>query len=328
MKLKYKLLVVCKNISFVVLFFTSLLAHAERFSEDVFLDVLLTKDSYFIGEPIDLTISLNNKGTDSDVSGRFFNPSLGHLNVLISIDGESYKSYLAPGWGVKKSTGGSLLLAGQVIKKNIRVLYNQTFASENSISGFLAFSKPGDFMLKAQLFNEDFSAFIESESIQIKLIYPNGDDEKVWSQLNLSDDVYFLHTGIMLNGQRGIQYYSELLKKFPNSAYAEHLKNSIRQYKNFKNPTHKKHSHPDNSRFNNRIKELGFEVKEEAKPTSVTEVKPEPPVQKPESKPAPVVKPDPVKISIQEAQDNTLWYILAAIIAALAIGGVLVKRRS
>jgi hypothetical protein len=77
-----------------------------------------------------------------------------------------------------------------------------------------------------------------------------------------------------------------------------------------------------------RMAKAKEEPKEEPKPALVAEVKPEPQAQQPEPKPAPVVNPEPVKTPALKPQGNPFWYMLAAIIAVLVIGGVLLKRRS
>lgn len=198
------------------------------------LKVVENNNNYIVGEPIKIDVILKNN-TDQSVNFiDVFSTSLGFLEVMISFDGNNYKKYRGPGWGLKRvSLRDRNLLKGEDIIQSVSLLYNHHGAAlPDELSTFLAVPEAHTVYVKAVLNSIGFKKKIESDSVLIKVTEPVGADSLAWDIINKEKIVYFIQTGNPLGNSRPpVKFLENFIDKFPKSVYSKYVSFALKKYK-------------------------------------------------------------------------------------------------
>ncbi len=291
----------------IVILFTSM----QVYSGELSLSLVEKKKSILLGEPVLITVSLKNDGDNILIPDEVLNLEAGLLSIYIAYD--DYTQYSSPVEVFLKTNFSKISMKhGSVLTKEIKLFYNQSpLVDLNSNPSRLAFYKEGVAKIKANLLLGD--EIIESTSITVEISSPLNKD--LFTQLNTYENIFFIHTGKAYKPYKkvDIEFFTNLMQLYPGSIYEPYVLDSIDKYLRVTN-----------------IRKNVSETPKAAVPKS------EPSATKPKSQAQDAIniqsnsvdKPESVKTPVQKPEDNTLWYILAAIIAVLVVGVFLVKRRS
>lgn len=209
------------------------------------------KKSYVPGEPVALKFKVVNKG-ETPISVEDADVQHGRVKVLIAYQGEGYKEYLGPQWGLKDDAGGGAMTVepNGFFETEATVLYNhrletshlsEMYAKQSAaerIETEYALARPGEYNVKAVLYVSSSDSEVESEPIQISVEEPKGSDLEVWNRIK--DDAtygYFIQTGDLrahpdsAKAKRIVGTLEELLTLYPDSKYAQHIQRSLARFK-------------------------------------------------------------------------------------------------
>ena len=242
-------------LSFITLLTGSILfvfpATAQIKSQDIYkenkklkITVSSEKDSFLLGETVFLNFEVKNESS-KDIRVKGLDLDSRYIGVFISADNKTFKQYKN---SRVKDTMGGFLKAGDTFRSRSGILWNfdQTKISAPSTWDDLrktyivtdyAFPTAGEYFIKAVLTvpRIENSLKIESETIQIKIEEPTGENLEVWNKIKDNGDfAYFIQEC----EPRLPEYRSEERAKFlkdveqvlidyPNSFYAESLRESL-----------------------------------------------------------------------------------------------------
>lgn len=218
-------------------------------SNPLTLKVNSAKQSYMLGEAVNLTFELINNSKE-DVSLGCFGVGTGELQLFMSNGKKDYLEYNG-GWGTVDAECHNLLKAGDKIEiPSVKVLWNykinvnhlnEDAAKEHTrgkITNDYAFPEAGIYYIKAWAFNNGTSK-LESEPIQITIEKPIGEDLEVWNKIKDNGDfAYFIQAGEINIPSYKTQEKTEFLKQveqiiidYPNSFYSEFLRQNLNKFK-------------------------------------------------------------------------------------------------
>ncbi|MGH9819341.1 MAG: hypothetical protein ACRD43_04155 [Pyrinomonadaceae bacterium] len=206
-----------------------------------------TKQTYTLGEPVELSFVLSNTGQDS-LSLGCFGIGTGDVQLFISRDEKNFLRYRA-GWGnVDAVCNNSIKPGGQLEIPNVKILwnYNPDLRHLNADSaaevrkGMLtsdyAFPTPGTYYLKATAF--DGLSKLESAPIKITVTDPVGDDLVIWNEMKADPDIgYFIQMGDIKTPSFQVEERDKfelklrhIVNEHPNSLYGEMLNDGLSKF--------------------------------------------------------------------------------------------------
>jgi hypothetical protein len=220
-----------------------------NYSQALTLKVDSQKDLYLLGEVVQLNVSLANQ-TDEiiKISSK---PTVenGYLKIWISKDNKEFKEYKGNRWGLSDRSGSKILNPDQSIKSQVTVLWNYVLPIEykdkivgkDKLESHYAMPEPGIYYVKAvaNLLNKKERTIIESETIEIKIEEPQGDDLEVWTKIK-EDGKFarFIQEGEVSIPQEKteerVRFQAEIeqiLIDFPNSFYSTSLRQSLNKFR-------------------------------------------------------------------------------------------------
>ncbi len=212
-----------------------------KFANSLKLFVSTPKNTFTAGEIIPFEAQLKNESSEDVILEDTLDPTYGSLKFYLFDGKKNFKySYINPNWGILEVNG-----SGIKIKKNEAVTNSgQILAGIKSDKrSEYYFDTSGTYYLQAsyqiQLKGQIKFFELKSELIKIIITEPLGEDLEVWSQIkNRGDYGYFIQNGDFLEPFYKVeerkklqQEIEDILNKYPNSLYAEPLRNSLVKFK-------------------------------------------------------------------------------------------------
>jgi hypothetical protein len=246
MKYKYTFLVVIALSTFLAV--TSFAFMQDSSLNKLELTIETSKQSYQLGEPVDLIFALNNK-SNQNIEIYCFGTASGDLQVHISEGKGTFLEYDA-GWGTVDIICKNTLKPNDKIETSAKILWNHKIEESNLISSdvikraregkivsYYAFSKAGTYFIKALALNVGTTR-VESKPIKIKIEEPDGENLEVWNKIKDNGDIaYFLHKGDFKipsykseEREKLRQEIEQILIDHPNSFYAQAFKRSLEKF--------------------------------------------------------------------------------------------------
>jgi hypothetical protein len=220
-------------------------------AQDLSIAVQASKPVYVLGEPIHLRVTLTNRSATVIRLPRQTGFEYGSLRLDASEDGQTYRKYLGPGWGLRDSIGGApyVLEPGASASWDATVLFNhaprtghlapmyaERIHREHLPPGF-AFPSGGRYSLKVTLALGGSSAKTESAPLSLRLVEPWGADRFIWSVISADPSyAYLIQTGSAPSSmsdadeRAALATLAQLVERYPGSAYAPPILGSLARY--------------------------------------------------------------------------------------------------
>lgn len=201
-----------------------------------------------MGEVIDVVFQINN-GTNRPLSVNKSGIATGGLKLFISQDGENYREYVGPGWGLVDLSGevpvkieagdnfetrSSVLFNHHIPTAHLSPLYAEKYRRERIDTEFVA-TRAGRYWLKA-IFRDGIIA-LESEPLAIEISEPDRLDAEVWERIKTDGAfAYLLHIGQVKyrpdsdESRRFLESAQQIVEEFPGSIIAERIREKLAEY--------------------------------------------------------------------------------------------------
>jgi len=213
--------------------------------EATWLAIATEKSDYFLGEMVSLKFTLGN-GSDSTLTIEPPSVERGSLRLYISEDGEKYREYIGPGWGLSEGrsksqlelesgdqfeTGGTMLFNYKAPTFHLTESYALEIRSERIDTDY-ALSRIGRYYLKAVLDSPHTKTRIESKPVELLVSEPVSEDALAWEILRSNPaSAFFLHAGeLPVEEESAKQLRADLaniLERYPKCIYAERIKENL-----------------------------------------------------------------------------------------------------
>jgi len=212
-------------------------------SGDVALDLRATRSAIVAGKALELVIGIRNVGDRPTSVPKGLDVRHGGVSVWVAYQGEEFREYVGPRWGLSDAAGGEgLALAPRdSIEERITILYNHGHQTDElnderqRLPTGYAMKRAGTYRIKAICHLNDRD--VESEPIAIEVLAPKGIDAAVWAQLSENGDAgYFLQTGDIrkhpdsLESKTLIKMFHDLNAANPQSSYAVDIESALKKY--------------------------------------------------------------------------------------------------
>lgn len=167
-------------------------------------------ESYTPGRLVTVKMKIVNASADPVVVWGKASVEKGSIQIFISRDGTNFKEYTGPGWGLNDaiSVRGTRLEPAQGYETEATILYqlventshlNPEYAkqvSEQSFGSGYVLGRPGVYWIKALLYDSDYKKSKESNTIQVAVYEPRGEDLEIWNAIKDKPQYgYFIQTG-------------------------------------------------------------------------------------------------------------------------------------
>jgi hypothetical protein len=253
----WTLVAIIIGFSIILLTIRTVRSVAANDSANLEMSVIVQKQTFKIGEVINLNVQLNNKGREKVSLLNTFNVGAGYLHIYISKQQNQFGKYSNPKWGIDDTFRGNIVLnPNESANEAISICWNNKPVTSDSLSPAInkkmmegkiltdyAFSEPGIYYVKAtyliNLMSQLKPILIESESIKITIEEPKGEDLEVWNKIKDNGNfAYFIQEGDMLipsyKPEERAKFQAEveqILTDYPNSFYAASLSQSLAKFK-------------------------------------------------------------------------------------------------
>lgn len=213
--------------------------------EGTWLSMATEKSDYFLGEMVNLKFTVGN-GSESTLTIELPSVERGSLRLYISEDGEKYREYIGPDWGLSEGrsksqlelkpadqfeTVGMMLFNYKVPTFHLTESYAQEIRSERIDTDY-ALSKPGRYYLKAVLDSPHTKTRIESNPVELLVSEPMREDGLAWAILRSNPaSAFFLHAGELPVEEESAKQLkadlTDILERYPKCIYAERIKQNL-----------------------------------------------------------------------------------------------------
>lgn len=231
-------------LAMVSIFFVVGQVHGQT-NEGTWLAVATEKSDYFLGEMVSIKFTVGN-GSDSTLTIEPPSVERGSLRLYISEDGEKYREYIGPDWGLSEGrsksplelkpgdqfeTAGTMLFNYKVSTFHLTESYALEIRSERIDTDY-ALSRIGRYYLKAVLDSPQTKTRIESKPVELLVSEPVREDGLAWEILRSNPaSAFFLHAGeLPVEEERAKQLRADLtdiLERYPKCIYAERIKENL-----------------------------------------------------------------------------------------------------
>jgi hypothetical protein len=232
------------TLAMVSLFFAAGQVHSQT-KEGTWLAMNIEKSDYFLGEMVSLKFTIGN-GSDSTLTMELPSVERGSLRLYISEDGEKYREYIGPDWGLSEGrsklqlelkpgdqfeTGGMMLFNHKVLTFHLTESYAQEIRSERIDTDY-ALSRAGRYYLKTVLDSPHTKTRIESKPVELLVSEPGGEDGLAWEILRSNPaSAFFLHAGELPVEEESAKQLranlTDILERYPKCIYAERIKENL-----------------------------------------------------------------------------------------------------
>ena len=219
-------------------------AHSQT-KEGTWLAMATEKSDYFLGEMVNLKFTVGN-ASESTLTIELPSVERGRLRLYISEDGEKYREYIGPDWGLSEGrtksqlelkpadqfeTVGMMLFNYKVPTFHLTESYAQEIRSERIDTDY-ALSKPGRYYLKAVLDSPHTKTRIESNPVELLVSEPMREDGLAWEILRSNPaSAFFLHAGELPVEEESAKQLkadlTDILERYPKCIYAERIKQNL-----------------------------------------------------------------------------------------------------
>jgi len=205
-------------------------------SDDLMLDLELSKNDFLLGEPIEFRVALRNMTTKDIVIANTIDPVYGSLKIWSRSEKQSkFDQYVNPKWGILEPNGSVRIKPGESTSNNFRLIAR--LDAENLPRFY--FAHPGIYELKVSyeihVQHEERTRSVESRAVIIRINEPVGEDLVVWNRIKeMGELAYFLqnadfHMPIYRKEERDALRVriEEILDQYPSSALSEAFRRSL-----------------------------------------------------------------------------------------------------
>ena len=234
------------TVTLALVCFFSLMGEVRSQTNDVaWLAMTTEKNDYFLGEIVSLKFTIGN-GSDSTLTIEPPSVERGSLRLYISEDGEKYREYIGPDWGLSEGrsksqlelkpgdqfeTGAMMLFNYKVPTFHLTESYAQEIRSERIDTDY-ALSRAGRYYLKAALDSPHTKTRIESKPVELLISEPVREDGFAWEILRANPaSAFFLHAGELPVEEESAKQLradlTDILERYPKCIYAERIKENL-----------------------------------------------------------------------------------------------------
>src|SRR5947209_3164980 len=209
---------------------------SKQVTKQLKLELMSSKETYLLGEPVSLLIDLNNLDQEKGVLLNTFDPVYGSLKIYAHNDGKNVDyEYINPKWGILETNG--LIGIGPNEKLSRSKLLLSRLKSDNTPEYF--FQRAGTYSVKVsyqiQYAGQKTPITLESAPITITITEPVGDDLEVWNEMKANGEfAYFIEEGDFhipsYKTEERAKFQQEIegiLSKYPKSFYTESLRQNL-----------------------------------------------------------------------------------------------------
>ena len=212
------------------------------------VEVTAPKQTYILGEKIELDFKVENQGREITGSQKP-DAKCGYLRIQIANESKIYKDYFGSKWQTEDCEVVLPLKENEIFKSKETILWNvkpevshlNTDAanrmSKDRILTDYVFPKAGDYFIRTVLsFPNNIQPKITSEPMQITIEDPTGAELDVWNKIKDNGEIaYFIQEGkfITFNAkevERLKQEVEEIAVKYPNSLLANQVEQSLDKF--------------------------------------------------------------------------------------------------
>jgi hypothetical protein len=213
------------------------------------LEVRTSRQSYVLGEPVDLEIGARNGSNRSITMPGGFDVLQGYVGVVVAFEDGPYREYRGPGWGLDDARSSPVVLAPrQRVTTAASILFNHGMPSGHLnreaaaavatrfLNDGYALPVAGRYRIKAVL-SDEHGDVVESQPLDISVEEPTGEDREVWNALRADPELgYFVQAGgprgrlSELRKQQLVTTLERLVTYHPASRYAEVLRERLARY--------------------------------------------------------------------------------------------------
>lgn len=181
-------------------------ADARAENDSIGLTLNVPKSEYALGEVVEIAFELRNY---THKTLEIAKPSVfsGNLRLFISTDGETYKEYCGPDWGMLDARRQAVeLKPSEAIETAATVAYNNPMPTDHltplyanpirrsQIDSEYAIAEAGMHWFKAVYRNGKLTT--ESEPVRVKISEPTGNEQALWEQMKTDGSfALFMQTG-------------------------------------------------------------------------------------------------------------------------------------
>lgn len=203
---------------------TLLLASGAIAGQDfVTLQLLMAteKPSYFVGEPISMTVRLSNPSTVAVLAHDGLDPDFMRLRVYVRPEGGGdYQRYRGPQWGIRERHPVELEVApGESLYASFSILFNRISLGDKEGFKKEVLLIPGRYEVRAELHDVgEEPRMIDSNVVTLTIEPPSAPDAQLTQTIQTdSEYAYFLQTGDARGGPLIVQSLEALLAQTPSS---------------------------------------------------------------------------------------------------------------
>lgn len=232
---------------------SEIFASFNQSSNSLRLDVVTDKESYLVGELINLKFKILNQ-SERQIS--LYPGSTvwdGYIGVFLAYQGEDFKRYRGPEWGLRDVyyKENLLLNPGESFESDATMLCNPILQTghlnevaaqrarerENLVQGNYVLSRPGFYFVKAILRDPKTRDIVESTPIRIVAEMPQGDDLEVWNKIRgRRDYAYFIQTGSLgvptdESTKKVAEQLEGIVRIHPTSKYARQMRKGLNEHR-------------------------------------------------------------------------------------------------
>lgn len=197
---------------------------------------------YLLGEPVLLDVTLRN--TSPKPIAAYLVPHQ-YIEVYAGPAGARRRLIDRYGEAYKISLQSATLKPDEAWDHHLRILYVVGSDRDRRPAYWLALPKPGKYEILARLplmstdpdIVRDGARYYSSKAIEVQVVEPKGDDEKIYGLIYNYESRYFLNNGRSLAGSGSDRAtaleMARLLIKYPRSGYREAMRRALDEFNRF-----------------------------------------------------------------------------------------------
>ncbi len=207
---------------------TSTLPSTVASASELELALTSARAQYALGEPIELTLSLENAtAVDAETLAQL-DPQFGDFELFIAAEGEDFRHYLGPDWSIVDFFARPRTLTpGESLSHSFSVLWNRTIpGASGHIESDFACMQAGRHRLRVRLL--DGREMHDSNTIEIEVTEPAGSAAVFWQAMQTTPDLArVLQRPDAVVRPQVVEQLAALARQHPDTALAERALNAL-----------------------------------------------------------------------------------------------------